>query len=78
MKLKTIWKNDLKNQCQLVLTFETCDRDHEPNTYCVEGKPENNEEKFSIKKCWGMKLLKKILKKKPTEKKDMNQLRLTH
>jgi len=47
MKLKTIWKNDLKNQCQLVLTFETCDRDHEPNTYCVEGKPEQTTKKNS-------------------------------
>ena len=47
MKLKTIWKNDLKNQCQLVLTFETCDHDHEPKIYCVEGKPEQTTKKNS-------------------------------
>jgi len=36
-----------KNQCELVLTFETYDRDHESKTYCVEGKPEQTTKKNS-------------------------------
>jgi hypothetical protein len=30
-----------------MLTFETCDRDHEPKIYCVEGKPEQTTKKNS-------------------------------